>query len=116
MIDNEAESRGWRGIAPAFFGDPGGTDFWPRGGALCRSFPGWRAGHRPDWIALDFRTMGRHCTALERSSMGTMREEESHDPYGSIHGRWTCACRVGGFGAKRGAGERRQPLHLQPHR
>src|SRR5262249_40809485 len=59
MIDNEAESRGWRGIAPAFFGDPGGTDFWPRGGALCRSFPGWRAGHRPDWIAFDFRTLHR---------------------------------------------------------
>src|SRR6266568_813495 len=107
MFDNEAESGGWRGIEPAFFGNPGDADFGPRGGALCTSFPGWRGGSPSRLDSVGVRTMGRHCTALERSSMGTMRKEESHDPYVSIHGRWACACRVGGVGTKHSARERR---------
>src|SRR5262249_14603983 len=46
------------GIAPAFSGNLGGADFWPRGGALCSSFLDWCGGHPPGWIELDSAQMG----------------------------------------------------------
>src|SRR5262249_7169547 len=102
MIDNEAESRGWRGIATGVFRQSQARGFLAvrRRPLQLLSCLTRRSPARLDSVGV--RTMGRHCTALERSSMGTMREEESHDPYGSIHGRWTCAGRIGGFGAKHG--------------
>src|SRR5262249_61691377 len=101
------------GVASAFFGNPGGTDFWPRGGALCRSFPDWCGGHRPDWVALDSAQWGALAPPQSDRLWGRCARRDRMIRTALFLGAGLALAGAAGFGQRTVAerGGRPRPLH-----